>query len=383
MRTHRIGRHLRPVVAGLAAVAVVGTGCSAAIGGQAAHACDAKVNLSTWSTARLAAQTVVVPSQASQVTATARLVATGYGGILLFGTSAPSNLGATLAHLETTTPQDLGMFVMTDEEGGGVLRLDNLVAPFPWARTMAETMAPAQITALARRVGSQLLRAGVNMDLARVLDVDGRDVEPGATDPDGYRSFSGSISVVITDGNAFATGLEHSGVVPVVKHFPGLGGSTGNTDDGPAATLPWSRLKASTLHTFESAINRGIPAIMVSNATIPGLTSRPASISANVITGVLRDWLKFKGLIVTDSLTAGAISAVPLSVPHAAVDAISAGADMVLLGAANTPTQSDELAISVANAISAAVTAGTLPRATLVDAVATILATRGIEACTA
>lgn len=344
--------------------------------------CDPQVNLSRWTDARLAAQTVVVPSQASQVSTTAPLVETGYGGILLFGTSAPASLGATIAQLQSSTPQHLGIFVMTDEEGGGVLRIENLVGPFPWARTMASTMTPSQITALARRVGTQLLRAGVNMDLAPVLDVDGRDVQPGASDPDGYRSFSGSVPVVITDGNAFAKGLELAHVVPVVKHFPGLGGSTGNTDDGPARTLPWSTLKASALHTFESAINRDAPAIMISNAAIPGLTSLPASISENVITGVLRNWLKFKGLIMTDSLTAGAISAVPLSVPAAAVEALKAGADMVLLGAQSSPAQNRALAISVANAIAAAIRNGTLPRATVVTEVETVLASRGIEACT-
>jgi len=103
----------------------------------------------------------------------------------------------------------------------------------------------AQITALARRVGAQLLAAGVTMDLAPVLDVDGRNVEPGASDPDGYRSFGGSVGVVTADGEAFARGLTEAHVVPVVKHFPGLGGSTGNTDDGAAATLPWPVLESS------------------------------------------------------------------------------------------------------------------------------------------
>jgi beta-N-acetylhexosaminidase len=365
------------------ALACVSTSVRVSASERTTTSCDPQVNLSKWTNARLAAQTVVVPSQASQVDATTKLVDSGFGGILLFGTDAPTNLGSSLRALEAATPQHLGMFVMTDEEGGGVMRLDNLITPFPWARTMASTKTPAQITAIARRAGTQLLRAGVNMDLAPVLDVDGRNVDPGAGDPDGYRSFSGSVPTVITDGNAFATGLREAGVVAVVKHFPGLGGSTGNTDDGAAATLPWSTLKAGALHTFEAAINRGVRAIMVANATIPGLTSRPASISASVITGVLRHWFKFQGLIVTDSLTAGAISAVPLSVPNAAVDAIGAGADMVLLGAATSPQASNALAGSVANAISRAVTSGTLPRATLVNAVATILATRGIEVCTA
>ena len=344
--------------------------------------CTAGLDLATWSLARLAAQTVAVPVEASGVAGLAREVRTGFGGLLLFGTSAPPTLGMTLRGLQATTPQHLGLLVMTDEEGGGVMRLDNLVAPFPWARTMAATMSPARITALADRVGTQLRTAGVTMDLAPVLDVDGRDVDPGARDPDGYRSFGGTVPVVTTDGEAFARGLAEAGVVPVVKHFPGLGGSTGNTDDGPAATLPWPTLKASALHTFEAAIRDGAPAVMVANARVPGLTPLPASISASVDTGVLRDWLGFKGLIVTDSLTAGAISAVPLSVPAAGVDAIKAGADLILLGSVGTTQADASLAVSVANAIATAATRGVLARATLVAAAAAVLASHGVVACT-
>lgn len=345
-------------------------------------ACNPSLHLDSWSDVRLAAQTVVVPAQAGQVGATAPLLHTGYGGVLLFGSSAPSTLGTTIARLQAETPQHLGALVMTDEEGGGVLRLENLVAPFPWPRTMAATMTPGQITALAHRVGAQLLAAGVDMDLAPVLDVDGRDVEPSAKDPDGYRSFGGSVATVAHDGDAFAAGLRAAGVVPVVKHFPGLGGSTGNTDDGPAATLPWRTLEAGPLQTFEHAIAAGAPAVMVANARIPGLTPLPASVSENVLTGVLRDSLHFRGLIVTDSLTAGAISAVPLSVPNAAVLALQGGADLVLLGAQKSPAANDALAVQVANAIAAAVARGTLARTTLLAAATQVLAAHGEQACT-
>src|ERR1039458_10904382 len=109
---------------------------------------------------------------------------------------------------------------MTDEEGGGVVRLEKLVGPLPWARTMAKTMAPAAIKALAKRVGARLLAAGVNVDLAPVLDVDGRNVAPGATDPDGWRSFCGNTSVVSRDGVAFMEGMERGGALAVVQHFP-------------------------------------------------------------------------------------------------------------------------------------------------------------------
>ena len=324
---------------------------------------------------------MAIPVEADRAGALSLEVRTGYGGILLFGATAPAALGPTLRRLQAMTPQGLGISIMTDEEGGGVLRLDNLVASFPWARTMARTMTPSQITAIAKRVGTQLRAAGVTMDLAPVLDIDGRNVDPSASDPDGYRSFGGSVPVVSTDGEAFAAGLLAAGVTPVVKHFPGLGGSTGNTDNGTAATLPWSVLKASALHTFEGAINKGIRAIMVSNARVPGLTSLPASLSAAVMTGVLRKWLHFRGLVVTDTLTAGAISAVPLSAPAAAVDAITAGADLVLLGEQRTTSADVDLALSVSHAIVLGVTQGRLTRATLVGAVAHDLAARGIEVC--
>ncbi len=365
----------------MVAVATAPSGSAVLDRSTARTTCDAAVQLSSWSLNRLSAQVVSVPVEAAQVGALAREVRTGYGGILLFGTSAPASLGTTLRRLQATTPQDLGISVMTDEEGGGVLRLDNLVAAFPWPRTMARTMSPSQITAVATRVGDQLRSAGVTMDLAPVLDVDGRNVDPGASDPDGYRSFGGTVPVVTTDGEAFAAGLAAAGVTAVVKHFPGLGGSSGNTDDGPASTLPWSVLKASALHTFEAAINRGAPAIMVSNARVPGLSALPASLSSAVMVGVLRNWLHFKGLVITDSLTAGAIAAVPRSVQAAAADAIIAGADLVLLGAQTTTAADVALALSVSHAIVGAVTQGRLSRATLVGAVTHDLAVRGVTVC--
>jgi beta-N-acetylhexosaminidase len=360
-----------PASEGSAAVALVATRTT----------CDAAVHLSQWTLNRLSAQVVAMPVEADQVGSFAREARTGYGGILLFGTSAPASIGATLRQLQASSPQDLGISVMTDEEGGDVLRLDNLVGPFPWARTMARTMSSAEITSTARRVGTQLRKAGVTMDLAPVLDVDGRNVDPGVSDPDGYRSFGGTVPVVVTDGEAFAGGLSAAGVTPVVKHFPGLGGSTGNTDDGPAATKPWAVLKASALHTFETAINRGAPAIMVANARVPGLTALPASLSSAVMVGVLRNWLHFKGLIMTDTLTAGAISAVPLSVQAAAADAIIAGADLVLLGGQPSAGADVALSISVSQAIVSAVNRGRLSRATLVGAVTHDLAVRGVEVC--
>ena len=134
-----------------------------------------------------------------------------------------------------------------------------------------------------------------------MLDVDARAQYPGQANPDGYRSFSGVPSLAATDGTAFMKGLQEAGVLSVVKHFPGLGYATRNTDYGPAATLSWAKLQSTGLVPFRQAIADGATAVMMSNARIPGLTSLPAGISP-VAVQALRTTLGFKGLIVTDSL---------------------------------------------------------------------------------
>jgi beta-N-acetylhexosaminidase len=241
----------------------------------------------------------------------------------------------------------------------------------------------ARITRVAESVGRNMLRNGVNMDLAPVLDVDGRAVEPGAQDPDGFRSFSGKTSVVSADGVAFMQGMVAGGVVPVVKHFPGLGGVSQNTDDGPAHTMAWPILEKVALPPFEAAIKGGAPAVMVSNASVPKFTELPASLSPGMVTRELRKDLGFKGLILTDSLSAGAITDPPLSlsVPEAAVDALVAGDDLVLYGLSDSTSQDLATAAATTNAIVAAVGDGKLSKTQIVDAVAQVLAAKKVNLC--
>jgi beta-N-acetylhexosaminidase len=304
----------------------------------------------------------------------------GYGGLLLFGTTAPASFVHVVATLQRETPEKYTMLVMTDQEGGGVERLDNLVATLPWAQTMGKNLTSAQITAEGKRVGLSMKAAGVNTDLAPVLDVDGRAQEPGPANPDGYRSFSGNAELAGSDGVAFMNGLRDAGVLSVVKHFPGLGHATGDTDYAPAATLPWTTLQKNGLIPFQDAIRAGAAAVMVSNATVPGLTTLPSSISAVVIS-YLRHQMGFGGLIMTDSLSAGALSAIHLGVPLASVDALSAGVDMVLAGSPPTPSASLELASETSSAIQKAVSDGTLPLATLQSAAAQVLASANQVVC--
>jgi beta-N-acetylhexosaminidase len=338
--------------------------------------------VSTWTTSQLADETIAIPVEATNIGALAPAARAGYGGILLFGATAPASMPQVLATLQRERPGHYAWMVMTDEEGGGVERLDNLVGSFPWPQTMGKNLNATRITAIAKRVGTALSAAGVNTDLAPVLDVDGRAQYPGEANPDGFRSFSGVPTVAATDGTAFMKGLQQAGVLSVVKHFPGLGYATRNTDYGPAATLSWAKLQSTGLVPFRQAIANGATAVMMSNARVPGLSSLPAGLSP-VVVQYLRTTLGFKGLIVTDSLSAGAISALHLAEPAASVIALAAGDDLILFGSPTSVTASLTLAAKISTAIVNAVTKGTLAKSTLVAAAAQDLAARNQLNCTA
>jgi beta-N-acetylhexosaminidase len=343
-----------------------------------ATTCTNASKLAGWSNLRLAMTTIAVPASETAPGLVTTEVSQGAGGVLLFGSQAPANLGSLLATLRSHVPGHLGLLVMTDEEGGGVQRMANLVGSLPWAHTMGTYWSAAQIQSAVHNVAVKMAAAGVNMDLAPVADVDGRAVFPSATNPDGLRSFSGNTSVVARDTVAYMNGLRSGGVIPVVKHFPGLGYASYNTDFGPAHTLTWSTEQTVGLPPFKSAIAAGAPAIMTSNASVPGLSTNPGSISPTLITYELKGKLGFHGLILTDSLTAKAISAAGWSVPGAAVQALRSGADMILFGPV-TNTQAETTAI--ASRIVYATNSGQLSRARLIDAAGAVLAVRHVNLC--
>ena len=369
-------------VLSLFASLIVGAGgqAGAALATTSTLQCATQV-VSAWPIAQQANETVVVPVDAMNLGGMVPAARAGFGGLLLLGSRAPSVMATTMTALQRKTPSHLSMMVMTDEEGGGVRRLQNLVGPFPWPQDMGRTMTPRQITAVGARVGTALSAAGVNTDLAPVVDLDARRVWPGPTNPDGLRSFGAAPLKTSVDATAFMNGLSSANVLAVVKHFPGLGGSNTNTDYGPATTKPWSVLQRTGLIPFERAIAAGAAAVMLSNAVVPGLSTVPAGLSPEVV-AALRGALGFQGLIMTDSLSAGAISALHLTVPAAAVRALSAGVDQILFGGASSVASSLATAQAISTAIQAAVANGTLPGARLIDAAAHVVAAHNVLSCT-
>jgi len=331
-----------------------------------------------WSLRRQARQTIVVPVQEIDVAAVDAEVAAGVGGVILFGSKAPADLGTRLKALTRQALDGIAPMVMTDEEGGAVQRMANLVGSMPSARTMAATMTPSEVRQLTRRVGTRMRGAGVTVDLAPVLDLD-HGVSPNATDPDGTRSFGLNSAIATRYGLAFARGLLDAGVVPVVKHFPGLGQATANTDVAAAWTQPWSVLRRHGLLPFTGAINAGMPAVMTTNARVPGLTTLPASLSWRATRQVLRRQLGFQGLVVTDSLSAVAVRSAGFHIPGATVRALIVGADMVLFGA--PADQVADVTHRTVQAIVNAVGSGTLAGTRLRRAVVHVLQAKHVDLC--
>ncbi len=317
-----------------------------------------------------------MPTLQRNVEAALPSVRDGVGGVLLLGSARAPDLAGRLAKLKAEALGGIAPLVMSDEEGGGVQRVAYLVGSMPWARTMAATLTSEQVRVLAERTARKMVANGITMNLAPNLDL-ASGPGPDARHIDGPRSFSTDPQIATNYGLAFAQGTRDGGVVPVMKHFPGEGQATANTDYAAALTPTLPSMEQFDLAPFQAAVGAGAPAIMVGNATVPGLSAGPASLSYPVITGLLRRRLGFHGLILTDSLSAGAITVAGLDVGQAAVQAIAAGADMVIVASGDPNT----VAEAIVKAVEAGVDTGLLPTGRLNDAVANVLNAKRINLC--
>jgi beta-N-acetylhexosaminidase len=305
------------------------------------------------------------------------MVRSGVGGVILYGGPAPADVAAQL-HALHVAAGSWRLVVATDEEGGDIQRLRGVTGGLAWARQQA-AQGPAAVQAGALRVGRRLAAVGVDVDLAPVADLDAGP-GPDAQHPDGQRSFSASPSVAGADVVAFAQGLQQAGVLAVVKHFPGLGTASGNTDVSTASTAPFGTFAGRDLLPFGAAVAAGAGGVMMANAVVPGLSTQPVVLSSAATTTLLRGQLGFHGVVFTDSLSAGAIAQAGLSVPQAAVAALGAGADDVLFGTATTVDPAP-MAGQIRAAIVSAVRAGTLPEARVRDAATRIARSLGSPVC--
>ncbi len=284
-----------------------------------------------WTETGLLSQLIMVGASYSDPGASLGDVSAGAGGLVFLG-QPPAGSGPTLTSEMDSLLRAAHIIPLmaTDEEGGEIQRLSNVVGSLPWPRDMAEEWSPAEVTSQVTTVARGMSALGMNMDLAPVLDTANID---NTIDDENYRSFSEDGATAGTYGLAFLKGLTDGGMIGVVKHFPGLGHANGDTDAGPATDPPLSQLETDDLIPFKQAIAAHAPVVMMSNVTEPDWGHTPASLNPAAY-AFLRG-LGFGGMVITDSLDAGAISAIGVDGAQGVVDAIEAGADMAMV---TTPT---------------------------------------------
>ena len=226
------------------------------------------------------------------------------------------------------------LFVSTDQEGGYVQVLSGPgFSAIPQALTQGG-WSTATLQAAARHWGGQLAAAGVNLNLAPVADT----VPVGQVNPPigyFYREYGHTPDVVAPHGAAVIRGMAQAGVASAVKHFPGLGRVTANTDTTAGVTDYVTTSHDPYLAPFQAGIGAGTSFVMMSSAYYQLIDpSRPAVFSPTVIGSLLRGQLGFRGVVISDSLGAAQVAA--WSPGARAVNFLEAGGDMVLI---NDPSQ--------------------------------------------
>ncbi|MCY0903511.1 glycoside hydrolase family 3 N-terminal domain-containing protein [Arthrobacter sp. H14-L1] len=257
------------------------------------------------------------------------------GGVVLIGHTA-AGLTATrqltdALQAKATSTAGVALWVSADQEGGYVQVLNGPgVSAIPTALSQGG-MAPADLRSAATSWGAQLLSAGVNLNLAPVLDTVPASLGTGNI-PIGYydREYGYDPGAVTAHGTAFAAGMTNARVQTTGKHFPGLGRVVDNTDTTFGVTDDVTTRGDSYLQPFAAAVAQGLPVVMISEARYSRIDGLRAVFSATVMQTMLRGDLGFSGVIMSDSLDAAAVS--DLTPAQRAIGFLAAGGTVVLDG---------------------------------------------------
>ncbi|MBI3226495.1 MAG: glycoside hydrolase family 3 protein [Mycolicibacterium cosmeticum] len=231
----------------------------------------------------------------------------------------------------STSSGPLPLSVSVDEEGGRVSRLSSLIGPSPSARELTAHRSVDEVYRLALDRGGQMRRLGISIDFAPVVDV----TDAADDTVIGDRSFSADPGTVITYAGAYARGLRDSGILPVLKHFPGHGHASGDSHKVGVSTPPLADLILADLVPYKSLLTERPVGVMIGHMQVPGLTgNEPASLSRAAIDllrgGTGYGATPFVGPIFTDDLSSMRAITDRYGVPEAVLKALKAGADTAL-----------------------------------------------------
>ena len=262
------------------------------------------------------------------------------GGVILFReNTVTADQTTKLVSAYQEASEKYGMLISIDQEGGIVTRLQT-GTDFPGNMAIGASRSEEVAEKIGKAIGEELDALGINMNFGPVLDVNLNPDNPVI----GVRSFGENPELVGKLGNAYINGLHQTGTAATAKHFPGHGDTSVDSHLG-IAEVPhdMERLKKVELVPFQMAMDAGIDAIMTAHVTFPKIDDTkaiskadgseiavPATLSKKVLTGLMREEMGYKGVIVTDAMDMGAISK-HFGPIDAAIRAVQAGADILLM----------------------------------------------------
>ncbi|MBP3966032.1 glycoside hydrolase family 3 N-terminal domain-containing protein [Paenibacillus lignilyticus] len=262
------------------------------------------------------------------------------GGLILFEKNIlNAKQVTTLTHGLQAEAGDIPLFLGIDQEGGVIKRIPG-GTNLPGQMALGAARDASLAEAAGKLTGEELKALGMQLDFAPVLDINSNPDNPII----GMRSFSSDPDAVTRLGLAEIKGLQASGIIPAVKHFPGHGDTTVDSHLGlPVLTHDRARLDAVELKPFRAAIEAGVEMIMSAHIAFPAVDNEhvisrkdgssvpvPATLSKKVLSGLLREELGFQGVIISDAFTMNGI-AEHFGEEQAVVRAVSAGIDIILM----------------------------------------------------
>lgn len=285
------------------------------------------------------------------------------GGVVLFtrNIEEPEQV-AEVSREITSLGTDHVPWVAVDQEGGRVARLRRPFTEWPPMSTLGRSGDEALTRRFATALATELAAVGVTLDFAPVLDILTNAQNPAIGD----RAIGETAALVSRLGVAILEEIQRAGLAACGKHFPGHGDTAVDSHhELPVVEHQPDRLRAIEFEPFRAAIAADVASIMTAHVLVPALDEQyPATLSSRIVRPLLREELGFEGVIFTDDMEMKAIAA-HHGVPQAAVRAIGAGVDGVLVCSGNTDLQMETL-----EALVHAVEDGTLPYSRVEDALA-------------
>lgn len=255
------------------------------------------------------------------------------GGFILFGENISTYEQVSEYVKKIKATADIPMMISIDQEGGRVQRIKNLpdanALEIPSMYTLGKTKDKELSKNVGKVLASELVPFGINTDFAPSLDIFSNSNNTVI----GQRAFGSDANTVIDMAIHFSRGMEEEGIIPVYKHFPGHGDTDADSHvELPVVNKTKEELYQNELLPFKAAIEDGAQMIMIAHIALPKVTGNyiPATLSKEIVSGILREELGFNGVVITDAVEMKAL-ADNYSQEDICKMTIEAGVDMILM----------------------------------------------------